>query len=310
MELPPNHNFNVLDWFLVTDMWFEKMNGDYAGLKLRLEKLDLSEKSWWAKEEDPDPIPHAERDFSIQPLTKTCTCCAKRSSEIFNEGWMCLHPECAQFWKMGGVDAPKTLTYHKNFLGKRQPPTGIVPNPLVPDFFAAFENEGAIGGIQRLNWRGPVCPSCRQCLSRERWNGWRCDCENGENGPWEYMVDVAPVVSQTNPGPRPGPFGSDTLPRGSMVTANAPDVELPPDVYRRVIYDVPDGAGTVLHFFANPVLNARPDGADESLADLQRLARTELDLRRYPLSNAVGKKFNQPSSCTAMIQFANIFLFS
>lgn len=305
MELPPNHKFNVLAWFLITDMWFEKMNDDFAGIKLRLEKLDLSEKSWWAKEDSPDPVPHCNRDFSIQPLVNVCESCAEPSSQIFNEGWMCLNEKCGQFWQMEDGAVPDDLTYHNNFLQKRQPPTGIVPDPLVPDFFAAFENEGTVAGIERLNWRGPVCPNCHQCLSRERWNGWRCDCDGGVNGPWEYMVDVDPVVKKVSPGHRAGPFGSDTIPRGSKIVGV---VDNKPGTYRKATYTVPDGAGTVLHFFANPALNKRPDGADESLADLQRLARTELDLRRYPLSNAVGKSFYLISSCTAMIQSANVFL--
>jgi hypothetical protein len=41
------HYYNVLDWFHVTDVWTEKLNGKTRWM-VRLEKIYLNEQSWWS----------------------------------------------------------------------------------------------------------------------------------------------------------------------------------------------------------------------------------------------------------------------
>ncbi|KAJ5145748.1 Oxoglutarate/iron-dependent dioxygenase [Penicillium bovifimosum] len=63
-DLP--HRYNVMAWFRVTNVWFERIGMNH-GAKVRFEKLDLAEKSWWAAKGSAPPMLLELRDFDTKP---------------------------------------------------------------------------------------------------------------------------------------------------------------------------------------------------------------------------------------------------
>src|SRR5262249_13587771 len=130
------YRYNVLDFFRITDIWFEKIGGK-AGARIRFEKLDLNSKSWWAAKDTADPVPVEQRS-PISPAEQfTCESCTLPSPRIYEESWMCLEPTCRRFWTIAGSPPPVNLTYAPEFLKMRsrqskpvRPPCGLVPNLL------------------------------------------------------------------------------------------------------------------------------------------------------------------------------------
>ena len=116
------HRYNVLAYFRVADVWFEKI-GTKSGAKVRFEKLDLANKSWWATKNSPPPLPLEQRNFDIKPTTMQCPACLELSTQIYSEGWMCLQPSCENFWIIDTSNSPPaSLTFHPVFLSSRATP--------------------------------------------------------------------------------------------------------------------------------------------------------------------------------------------
>ncbi|RDW93718.1 uncharacterized protein DSM5745_01040 [Aspergillus mulundensis] len=268
------HRYNVMAYFLVTDVWAEKVDGK-IGFKVRFEKLDLSEKSWWAKKGTilPDPLTRAY----TEAVTLQCAACSLPSKQVYMEGWMCLNPRCQEFWMLSGSQPPVTMTFHDKFLEARtrhEPP--IEFPPLVPNL-----PEKPDSSSSRASWRfGIVCPHCRKCIPRIHWNGWRCaDNDAGgpeEKCPFERWIKLDPVAL---------PAEDRNIDQGRatklvLLTGSPDDTSFPP--YALVTYSLGD-AGYILHFKSNSAINSRPKGPDGLFQELQE---ADLRLRRHPMSQA------------------------
>ncbi|KAJ9155445.1 hypothetical protein NKR23_g2011 [Pleurostoma richardsiae] len=101
----PPHKYSVLSPFHITDIWAEKrMDGDDEILihKIRLEKIDLQEDSWWWSDRA-----EATQPFTLSSATtgkfstdsQTCPHCNATSKTIFTAGWTCLSHRCTQFFQ-------------------------------------------------------------------------------------------------------------------------------------------------------------------------------------------------------------------
>ncbi|KAJ5919750.1 hypothetical protein N7454_009585 [Penicillium verhagenii] len=193
------HRYNVLSYFRVTDIWYERIDG-FIGLKFRLEKIDMHEKSWWADTATPDPLSYHARHPITLPEIKKCPHCAFNSPRVFQEGWMCLEDSCPEFWKMDGADAPTNLTYHHDWLTARRDP-GTVNAPkfeLTPNAIVEMRQHNKLGTTLRDNWRGIICPWCYKCIQRTQWNGWKCTTDpsaQSQPGACQFtlMVNLHPV---------------------------------------------------------------------------------------------------------------------
>lgn len=280
-----------MDWFIITDVWMEKM-GNYAGYRVRLEKLDLSTKGWWTElESDVPPCRVARpalRSSNRAPPKRKCSTCGKSSIQIYiKPGWMCLQLSCPKFWKIGGTELTEEMQfeYHPDFLNHRQPRGSNIPSPGPLAEIVDRNVERSEGSADREEWRGIVCPDCRKCIQRVTWDAW--DCSNdAARGPQETCCYKA--VRKIREVPLQSvlegikPFARNQLECGIEPTVDK--TSLMPFEVRT--YEVP-GVGSVTHFVSNATINEREDGPDYLFNQLQNL---DLGLRRYPLGAAQGKK--------------------
>ncbi|KAE8383316.1 hypothetical protein BDV26DRAFT_287818 [Aspergillus bertholletiae] len=284
------HPYNVMDYFRITNIWFERI-GKRTAAKVRYEKLNLQSKSWWADKGSVPPPPLGERDFVSTPNSALCSACSQRSLQVFHEGWMCLEPSCTRFFKLGGLTAPTNLTYHPKFLSYRMVPDPTIKphHSLIPDLLSTFDEDDASVATSRVAWKGIVCPRCCKCISRKFWNGWKCSDDNTpisaqaqhpcafEKMPRMPTISLRSVIDTLEIAPQKRAF----IPDGRFMIPIVDDYSLAP--YRRLVYAIP-GVGHITHLMSNRDINDRPNGPDSMFTQLQL---AELGLQRFPLTNAV-----------------------
>ncbi|KAI8623146.1 hypothetical protein F5Y19DRAFT_482041 [Xylariaceae sp. FL1651] len=171
------HQFNVLDWFHITEIWPEyqptQSNGtQYKQYMVRLEKIDLESPSWWVPQGVDQNELYAAGQYNCRVFI--CQFCRSPSKEIFQEGWCCLDKSCAEFFRFTDPSVNiDDIHYHENFLKERNPwaRKGTV-QPLVPSFPAMSENQ--FGSEEKFKG-GIVCPTCKFASRRKKWDGWYCE---------------------------------------------------------------------------------------------------------------------------------------
>ncbi|KAL4866261.1 hypothetical protein BDV12DRAFT_199326 [Aspergillus spectabilis] len=287
------HRYNVMAFFRIADIWCERLNNK-TGYRVRFEKINLSELSWWAVKGSPQPVPHARRNFT--PEKTPCTACGTESKRVYNEGWICLNRDCKNFWKLNGQTAPANLTYYQNFLDLRLPfdPYYEPHHSLVPNLLSTIDDQDPHFTTSRLTWKGVVCPLCRKCVSRRFWNGWSCQdphhkikndpenqCPFRKSVPM-HIVSLRSVINEFDLGPEKQalPFDAKFDPMAELIID---DASLYP--YRKVTYNLGE-LGSVIHFVSNRKINARDKGPNELFKELQI---HDLQLQRYHLDQAVVK---------------------
>ncbi|PWY91529.1 hypothetical protein BO94DRAFT_573950 [Aspergillus sclerotioniger CBS 115572] len=286
LDRKPPHRYNVMAYFRITHLWYEKI-GRKTGAKVRFQKLDLSQKSWWATK---DPPLLEERDFDLQPAQACCAACGRASPQVYEEGWMCLRPSCDRFWTNENASTPsQNLSFHPDFLRARLPPDlSIQPHySLVPDLLSTFtESDGDVLS-RRIAWKGIVCPQCARCISRTFWWGWKCADISFPPGvshecTFEKMLGMRPVslrsvIEELEMSPIKRALSFDP----KFMVPEIDDRTLYP--YRKLTYEIP-GVGSITHLVSNRAINTRPNGPDDLFKQLQV---ADLGLRRYPLERSV-----------------------
>lgn len=279
-EVP--HRYNIADMFRVTHIWFEKIDGKAAG-RMRYEKCNLGEKSWWAPIDGSDPIPLDERDSPTPAdLERICHHCHEPSLKTFTIGWMCLNWRCRKFFDICGYDAEQfELTYDPQFLKMRRryenPPKplySLVPNTL--DTLTAANIDSATA---RICWKGIVCPKCSRCICRRYWQGWKCetpDC-GFQHFPGVRPIPLRLVIPELEMGAA-----------GHSVPLQLNKGEIQPQIeymknYRKDTFEIP-GVGTITHFASNVAVNTRENGPNHMF---QQLQEADIGLARHPLVMSV-----------------------
>lgn len=279
-------------YFFITDIWYE-MVGDKIGARVRFQKLDLSEHSWWAAKGSPPPLPVHQRNLDMRPEMHQCRSCSQSSYRVYNEGWMCLTPTCSEFWKIGSSAPPDNLTFHPDFLNYR-----TLPDPdtqphynLVPDLLSTLNGEDGPDSTIRIAWKGIVCPLCSKCIARRFWRGWKCTDNiasgpgnNGPSCPFQKMMKVQPMSLRAV---------VDDLELAPIKRAIWFEEEYAvPDIddrtyypHRKLTYNIPD-VGSVTHFVSNRSINSRPGGPNDLFRQFQL---ADLGLRRFPMKQSVGE---------------------
>lgn len=280
-----------MDFFRVTDIWFEKIGEkEKAGLKVRFEKLNLLEQSWWSAQGSPPPPPLEERDFDTKPEAFQCSGCSCQSFQIYNEGWMCLQRGCAQFWKMQDGSAPTVLTFNPCFLNARaRPDPSIQPHfSLIPDLLSTLREgeDDAHVSLMQSAWKGIVCPLCSKCIPRLFWEGWKCSeiaSPSQQTCKFEAimrpcLISLRAVVDDFELAPIKRAFVFDS----KFAVPEIDDQSVFP--YRKLTYRI--RSGTITHFVSNRAINSRENGPDALFKNLQT---ADLGLRRYRLQQSVGE---------------------
>ncbi|KAJ5614098.1 hypothetical protein N7528_007752 [Penicillium herquei] len=291
------HRYNVMDFFLVTDIWYEQM-GKHVGMLVRLQKIDLKKKSWWAVKGSPPPP--TDRDFETRPECRECSTCHSEHYRIYEDGWMCLNHKCTKFWKIDGVDtAPKDLSYHPTFtsyrfewnvekyLGRLNYTLDTKP-PVITD---ENQDDYRVGTMANT---GITCPLCGNCVPRMHFLGWKCapepeatdgpNQEPKEECPWKLMLNPRAVPINWVLSPPPNDidsfYESPRVEVSSLVKVELDVTSTSP--YRRIKYTIGD-VGTITHLASNSEVNARDFGPDYLFKSFQT---NDLGLRRHRLGTA------------------------
>ncbi|PGH20387.1 hypothetical protein AJ80_03655 [Polytolypa hystricis UAMH7299] len=282
-EVP--HRYNILDYFRITDVWFEIFKGKKVG-RLRLEKLYLENKSWWAPLDNQHPGPLKDRDDIHEALYSTCGTCQKSSPTVYATGWMCLEESCDGFWKINGALQREKLPYADDFVKKRSLPTNPVqpPHSLVPDFMSTLsDNDKDLTGSSAL-LHGIVCPQCHGCIPRTRWHGWVCETPNCS---FKYLHKPQPVsLRSIISGVELGSAGHRVpwIPKSGESGWVKRVIEYLEN-YRKDTYEI-EGIGVVTHFSPKASVNNREGGPNDMFREIQE---HDIGLKRHKLSQSVGK---------------------
>lgn len=294
------HNYNIMDYFAITDMWPEKVDG-HVTMKLRLQKIDLSKKSWWASKNSADPPDPSTRDFSLQPKFSKCLSCNGQFKQIYIDGWMCLNRLCNAFWMINGVDMSGKFTgYHPDFLNYRD---NYNVNewleramwPFLPELPAIINDNTNTYKLGQLHRQGVICPQCRRCIPRNYWKGWICDTEYSYRSDyqkgcsWSLTIPVQVThVSEVDPSLSVWRnndalldlFVHDRVNK-EIYDKYMDPIEPTEDLtsvlpWRRLIYKLGD-VGSVTQFIPNDDINDSQYGANHLFESLQTL---DIGLRR------------------------------
>lgn len=172
----PPHPYSVLAYFHITDVWKEKQiskrnSKAVTAWRIRFEKADLAEPSWWTPETDEIGI---SNNTVVKASVTICKKCNTPSKEIFTTGWLCLNHKCEQYFvsTTGLAVDLEGLAYTEAFLSERTSFEGRIPSikPSVP-------LSDGLHGTELALRRGFVCPDCGCCNRRVYWNRWLCENE-------------------------------------------------------------------------------------------------------------------------------------
>ncbi|KFY90370.1 hypothetical protein V498_06017 [Pseudogymnoascus sp. VKM F-4517 (FW-2822)] len=278
------HYYNVLDWFYVTDVWMEKIEG-FKTWCVRLEKVRLDEKSWWAKAGSAPPSPFRDLN-AIKTASEECGHCHKPSKVIFEQGWTCLKTSCDKFFVFNSAVDVEKLFYTETFLKERTAFSGMTPGPLAPPLVTEADMIIAgSSGTESSFKRGIVCPQCKGCSRRKDWSKWVCETEG---------------CTFTHSFPFRAISVKDTMPesaRHRRLQNYEREFGIKMEAKRLGAYDVfeyavpgPEGnvVGVLRLFKSTSDVNRQPDGPDDLF---QLMQERDFDLRRRPVrqSNSSGE---------------------
>lgn len=273
----PPHAYCVLDYFKPTHIWSEKSNGKTM-VRYRFEKLNTKKPSWWKPKDATEP----ELGESHPPVVHRCSVCHLESQQIYLQGWMCLRPTCAAFWKLGDGTEPReeVLLYDPRFLKQKT----MWPNdnrnyPLTSNSIELSSHAIPGEDCSRACWAGMVCPDCGRCVLRLSWMAWECSCGFRKAPPHIFIPAKAlrdpyfPLTTEC------------TLSRDFHLPHVGLEVSFEHN-YRINKYTIPGIHGFVAHLIANKVVVEEPSGPDDMFEELQT---TDIGLRRRPLGTGLIK---------------------
>ncbi|MCJ1232791.1 hypothetical protein MMC14_000745 [Varicellaria rhodocarpa] len=264
VQLP--HRYCVMDYFQVTDVWTEKVNKRVC-YRYRFEKVNLAKRSWWSPQSDPDPLPSCSRDLSVRAHREACGTCQEVSTQVYQEGWMCLTSTCARFFELNGKQAPKDLTYNPDFLNQRTAPP--LQNPsfdLKPAPLPANSGSDPTYAFSQLCWKGMVCATCGRCSSRTQWDAWFCgnrECD------FKHQINQPILSALAVMDPQYPLYQGHAMPVDTCSDPKIPVTTRFLGHWRVTTFELCPG-NTITHFQANQPLNAMGHGADETFMQLQR----------------------------------------
>lgn len=274
------HEFNVLDHFLVTEIWAEKNFGRIC-YKYRFEKLYPLTPSWWAPKGSPIPT---MPDFTVHASTEVCSLCMTTSKKIFEQGWMCLKPECDKFWHFMDGKLPGVLSYSSAFLKERTCVPGyVLPDTnLQPPLLQNEEPWDPTWPYKDICARGFVCPKCGRCNSRRLWHAWVCESSGcGFSHEVRQPILKAAEVQGKNERDEDGYADCKDKCRERVDQSGLQIV----GHWRVSIFELIPG-NCVAHFHANAAINQAVNGPDQLYTALQ--TDNCMGLKRFPMKSARG----------------------
>lgn len=192
LPVKPEHPFNVLGFYLVTDMWAEcaplapegsederstpsegadvevrapAQRGATAYL-YRLERFGQVENKWWvdgSEKETMNGQVAAEDSFGSVELTE-CGQCHRASPRIYENGWTCVNEACDEFFVM---ETETELVFTRAFMKPGRTTTPFITHPLTPAPPTKVDHK-----------IGFICPDCNMCNRRLHWSKFVCEDPN------------------------------------------------------------------------------------------------------------------------------------
>jgi hypothetical protein len=242
---------------------------------VRLEKIDLHLKSWWAPTGS-DPVDPGRIIGEVKTADRQCPVCDERSKIIYTAGFACLNTACKAFYDFGKEVEDSDLDYNKSFLSERTSYLGNGPRPLQPPLLTDedLDRDGRFG-VESVCAKGIVCPNCKGCSRRIDWKEWRC--ENGcgfTHSARQKIVSITQAISPSFDTEEKEQHNVDFGIRFGQTTMGLYDV---------FEYTIPgldgESVGVIRHFKSIGIINAQPDGPN----DLFRMMQEEdFGLKRNP----------------------------
>ena len=226
--IPDGIDCAVLGWFMPTYMWGKPVMNAKGETKtvwmVRLEKVDLSERSWWANAAHASmPYPGlGERDFTTKAVQEICQTCGLYSVRLFEPHFVCLNQQCPKWFRVYGKNAetkPNNIVYNDDFLSERfdRFDDALGPRPLeetYPNLYPTFDQfiaknypdpKGFQASVtpQNLAARnealltGISCPQCGLANSRVQYHGWHCrntDCRDAKGNVRPFVFHAPPPM--------------------------------------------------------------------------------------------------------------------
>ncbi|KAG0650338.1 hypothetical protein D0Z07_3006 [Hyphodiscus hymeniophilus] len=294
------HVYNVLDWFHVTDVWAEKSGPKKViNWRVRLEKIKIIEKSWWAVKGSP-ASPQESTAGSQKADVGTCTDCGTSSKVKYNAGWACLEPGCDSFFKFKNEHNDTTLDYDDKYMKERTSYGGLDPGSLSPPLPTDQDaSDMEAYGFEKALKRGIVCPKCNCCSRRIVWDHWYCensDCD------FTYTLKQRPISPDDVIVKAMEYFETNKRPTSKQSMLGEMDKEFAIGGVLRTHkihgpwnineYAIPDEAGKIIgfvrHFKSNGIINQQKDGPNDLFEQMQTGG---FALRRSPArqAGAVGE---------------------
>lgn len=257
---------------------------------VRLEKILLNTKSWWAPI-DSQPLDPNRDINAIKTSAKVCISCKTISKEIYNAGWTCLNTSCASFFDFKKEVDDTTLDYNKEFMAERTQYTGGLLDPLAPALLTdEFLQENGGFGVERWCKFGIVCPQCKGCSRRIEWRKWTCETPGCgfTHSVLQRTMKVHNAISQSFNLDEDHHFKDPSI-RFSQKNLGMYDVSE---------YIIPGQGGEVVgiirHFRANGIINGQPDGPNDLFHLMQE---REFGLKRYPVRQHGCKSASTSLQC-------------
>ncbi|EWC44543.1 hypothetical protein DRE_06715 [Drechslerella stenobrocha 248] len=252
------HRYSVMDWFKVTHCWPERDSSSRnIRCKFRLEKLDGSQRGWWAAADTPG----VSENIAVEYIK--CRSCEQESPWVYESEPMCLNKDCDRFWTVyhgESATPPKQFVYRGSFLhGKTVWPDAATqpPAPLAPTLPVEDESVGNSGrDVKRRFWKGVWCQKCGKLNCREYWRNWKCT-----NCDWEFTPQRSHFIPADLSDPHRMDFTGPPIPENVVDPSIKSSSTVLPDGRRAITYELYQ-CGKVVHILANKTWNALPGGAD------------------------------------------------
>lgn len=264
-------------------MWQEKVHGHnnirVSIWKVRLEKINLSQTSWWS----PQTAPMQSSQPSPVAAMYLCPVCQHETKLRFNLGPTCLNVTCTQYFNFGIEYDDSDLDYHTAFLEERTKYLGDAPEPLAPPPLTDDDlaRNGAYG-YERLCKRGIVCQKCGCCTRRIEWRQWSCENSNCDytHRVKQLLVPLSQVIA-TNIDSLEMTGNEQRESIAKTLHTNIPFSQTSVGSYDLYNYDLPNASGgisgSIRHFQSSKLINLQRDGPNDLFREIQG---SELALRR------------------------------
>lgn len=226
--IPEGIDCVALGWFMPTDMWPKPSQNAKGETKtvwmVRLEKIDLSERSWWSNAAHAS-LPHPtleERDFKTKATSEACQSCGQDSVRVFKPHLVCLNAQCSQWFRVNGEHVetdPNNIVYNDDFLRERfdRFDENLAPQPLeesYPSLYPPFDQfiakqypnpQGSESSVTAQNLAarneallpGFSCPQCGLANSRIQYHAWYCrntNCRDAEGNVNPFIYHAPPPM--------------------------------------------------------------------------------------------------------------------